>query len=125
MKSMHGSTYPGLETGDTPGRREGGEDSEREPLGMRISQGEWGGPSSSGTEQDARANLMRGVGVGGGHERVRGGTHIGLGIDLTEIQNAVTGNYIVWTTGTDVNLDPCTSGQNPTGKIPCDLSKSF
>ena len=25
------------------------------------------------------------------------------------IQNAVTGNYIVWTTGTDINLDPCRS----------------
>ena len=37
------------------------------------------------------------------------------------IQNAVTGNYIVWTTGTDANLDPCTSGLNPTGKIPCDI----
>ena len=38
------------------------------------------------------------------------------------IDNAVTGNYIVWTTGTDVNLAPCTSGQNPTGKIPCDFT---
>ena len=38
------------------------------------------------------------------------------------IQNAVTGNYIVWTTGTDVNLDPCTSSLNPTGKIPCDFT---
>ena len=37
------------------------------------------------------------------------------------IQNAVTGNYIVWTTGTDANLDPCTSWLNPTGKIPCDI----
>ena len=37
------------------------------------------------------------------------------------IQNAVTGNYIVWTTGTDANLDPCTGGLNPTGKIPCDI----
>ena len=39
------------------------------------------------------------------------------------INNAVTGNYIVWTTGTDANLDPCTSGLNPTGKIPCDISQ--
>ena len=38
------------------------------------------------------------------------------------IQNAVTGNYIVWTTGTDANLDPCTGNLNPTGKIPCDIS---
>ena len=38
------------------------------------------------------------------------------------INNAVTGNYIVWTTGTDVNLAPCTGGQNPTGKIPCDFT---
>jgi len=38
------------------------------------------------------------------------------------INNAVTGNYIVWTTGTDVNLAPCTGGLNPTGKIPCDFT---
>jgi hypothetical protein len=40
----------------------------------------------------------------------------------SEIINAVTGNYIVWTTGTDANLDPCfdTSG----GKIPCDFTES-
>ena len=40
------------------------------------------------------------------------------------INNAVTGNYIVWTTGTDVNLAPCTSSQNPGNKIPCDISEN-
>ena len=39
-----------------------------------------------------------------------------------QITNAVTGNYIVWTTGTDINLDPCTPSLNPTGKIPCDFT---
>lgn len=39
------------------------------------------------------------------------------------INNAVTGNYIVWTTGTDANLDPCNSYLDPTGKIPCDIDQ--
>ena len=40
------------------------------------------------------------------------------------INNAVTGNYIVWTTGTDANLDPCNSYLNPTGKIPCNINQN-
>ena len=38
------------------------------------------------------------------------------------INNAVTGNYLVWTTGTDANLAPCMGYQNPGGKIPCDFT---
>ena len=32
-------------------------------------------------------------------------------IASSSISNAVTGNYIVWTTGTDQNLAPCYSAQ--------------
>ena len=60
------------------------------------------------------------VGAVGSDTCKAGNTQSYLCAYYSEITNAVTGNYIVWTTGTDDNLAPCfdTSG----GKIPCDFT---
>jgi hypothetical protein len=62
------------------------------------------------------------IGVQGPETCLAGNTQTYQCAYYSEISNAVTGNYIVWTTNTDDNLAPCSSGLNPTGKIPCDFT---